>query len=148
MNGREFTKQQQGLADEAKKRIAEIKADPEIAGTRKSGMVSGVVRWYRGQLLLMVTRTVLEDLDVSRDFVQKWQLQHFGRCNASRDLVHFAKPERSGGGRAKNDLPHAYAEQVKVMFNVHIDDISNNSKLLNVVIHKPTKHGVVRAKRI
>lgn len=139
MAGIIFNVEKELLVIEANRRIGAVKADYNLTPEQYAGKISGAIRWYRGALLLLATRVVLDGMDVSRDYIRKWQLEHFGRCTASKDLKHFAVTSRVGGGRAKNNIHDAFAEQIKIMCQVSADEVGDIADKFNqqVIIHEP-----------
>ena len=148
MTGLIFDVEKKLLVIEAKRRIDAINTDPTIRDEQRPGKLSGVTRWYRGALLLLATRVALDGMDVSRDYIRKWQLENFGRCSASKDLKHFAVTSRAGGGRAENNIPKAFAELIELLYKASVDDVGKNTDKFKqkIIIHAPAP--LVRARRI
>lgn len=95
----------------ARARIAKAKNEgDEVAAARAAAEYGAVVKRWRRFLILELTQIGLDLDGVGREFVRRWQKATFGQAVASSALAQYAKPQRSGGGRAENVPPSASLE--------------------------------------
>ena len=91
-----------GQAQHARKAINAAGQSGDLRATRAAAAAyGGVVKRWRGWLIEQITAETLHGCDTSRDRVREWQKELFGQSCASAQLKRYAKPERSGGGRAR-----------------------------------------------
>ncbi|EHW5332147.1 hypothetical protein K2990_004729 [Escherichia coli] len=112
-------------AREAKRLISlAISANNVNAERAAAAAFGGVVKRWRGWLIEQLTETSLAGRDTSRDSVRGWQQRIFGRSVASGRLRKYARPERSGAGRAVPlDVPAEVERLAADFYQQHKDAI-------------------------
>lgn len=104
-------------AQEAKKLISMALSLHNVNAERAAAAAfGGVVKRWRRWLIEQITDAALVGCDTSRDSVRAWQLRIFCQSVASDRLRHYAKPERSGAGRAAQLVVTEAVEQQAAAF--------------------------------
>lgn len=112
-------------AQEAKKLISMALSVHNVNAERAAAAAfGGVVKRWRRWLIEQITDMALAGRDTSRDSVRAWQHRIFGQSVASHRLRHYAKPERSGAGRAAPlAVIEAVEQQAAEFYQQHKDAI-------------------------